>query len=119
VDAAREVERRRTLQRQTEPSAAQTVDELGGAVIEISLAAVIRAKLDAARNSGVEDAEQEKQRLRKRAIEPPLGWSLSKDVREDMDRVLDERGGGLDQELGILEALLRGETLAGVSCHAR
>ena len=107
VDAAHEVEGRRLLQSRVESEAAKTVQDLGGAVIEISLAAVAQANLDEARAKGAE--EEEKQKLRERVVEPPLGWSLSGEVREEMDRVLDERGGGLQRELDILQALLRGE----------
>jgi hypothetical protein len=101
------VEGRRLLQSRVESEAAKTVQDLGGAVIEISLAAVAQANLDEARAKGAE--EEEKQKLRERVVEPPLGWSLSGEVREEMDRVLDERGGGLQRELDILQALLRGE----------
>jgi hypothetical protein len=106
------------VQSRAELDAARTVQGLGGAVIEISLAAVVQAKLKEARDAGLE--AEEKERLRERAIEPPLGWSLSEDVRGEMDDVLKNRGGGLRRELEILQALLRGEVGGPEdSCNAR
>ena len=97
--------------RLAEVEAARQVEALGGAVVEIPLAAVVRTRLAGLRG------EQERQRLKRRMIEPPLGWSLSDEVRHDMDRVLDELSGGLRVEFERLEAALAGDFQA--DCRAR
>jgi hypothetical protein len=97
--------------RLAEVEAARQVEALGGVVVEIPLAAVVRTRL-----TGV-PGEADRQRLKRRMIEPPLGWSLSDEVRHDMDRVLDELSGGLQRELERLEAALAGEFR--VDCEAR
>jgi len=105
----------RTAQgRLVELSAAREVEASGGAVIELTLAAV----LDAARAAAGDDPAA-LDRLRKRAVEPPLGWSLSKAVRDEMDKVLAARAGGLDEEYAMLEALLAGNASAYVHCAER
>jgi len=48
-----------------------------------------------------------------------LGWSLSEDVRVEMDDVLDNRRGGLDGEYAMLKALLKGDIGAYKPCRAR
>jgi hypothetical protein len=85
-----------------------------GAVIELSLAAVLEAAIAAAG-----DDEATLARRHERAVEPPLGWSLSNDVRAEMDRVLNEGKGGLDHEYAMLRALLLGDVDAYVPCRAR
>ena len=83
-------------------------------VIEISLAAVLEAAVENAAGDEVKLAL-----VKERAIEPPLGWSLSTEVREEMDAVLMKRQGGLDREYAILHALLQGNADAYVPCAAR
>jgi hypothetical protein len=105
----------RTAQgRLVELSAAREVEASGGAVIELTLAAV----LDAAQAAAGDDPAA-LDRLRKRAVEPPLGWSLSEAVRDEMDKVLAARAGGLDEEYAMLEALLAGNASAYVQCAER
>lgn len=100
--------------RLAEVDAARQVEEKGGAVIEISLAAVLRAAVkDAGSN------ENKLAQLRERVIEPPLGWSLSKKVREEMDEALKTGKGWLDVELAMLKDLLLGHTDKYVQCKAR
>jgi hypothetical protein len=86
--------------RLAEIAAARRVEAEGGAVVEISLAAVTRAQLAAAKSFTDQEA------IRERMIEPPLGWSISEEVRKGMDRVLDSRSGGLDRELKVLKDAL-------------
>lgn len=100
--------------RTAEVDAARQVEENGGAVIEISLAAVFQAAIEAA---GADDTKLA--RLQERVVEPPLGWSLSRDVREEMDETLKEGKGGLDKEYAMLAALLRGDAGVYEPCHAR
>lgn len=97
--------------RLAEVEAARAIESLGGAVVEIPLAAVMRTQLARA-----EDKAQ-RERIEQRILEPPLGWSLSNEVREAMDTVLDRRDGGLDRELSLLEAALGGDTSR--RCNAR
>ncbi|MGA7979819.1 MAG: hypothetical protein WCA32_06275 [Chromatiaceae bacterium] len=99
--------------RLAEIAAAKRVENQGGVVVEISLAAVTRASLAAAPSA------KAKARVRSRTIEPPLGWSLSEVVRRDMDRVLDSRGGGLDREFGVLRAALTDSLNPDDKCNAR
>jgi hypothetical protein len=96
--------------RLAEVDAARQIEETDGAVIELPIAAVL------------ESAEGDKAklaRLRKRAIEPPLGWSLSEDVRSEIDAVLKDRKGKLASEYTMLEALLKGDINAYVPCGAQ
>jgi hypothetical protein len=112
VDAARRVEGPAEEQSQL-VAAARSVEAQGGAVVEISLAAVASASLARA------TSDEERALVRAKMIEPPLGWSLSRAVRDAMDRVLDERGGGLDREMGVLEAALAGHAAKNERCNAR
>jgi hypothetical protein len=100
--------------RLAEVDAAREVEANGGAVIELSLAAVLQAAITEA---GGDEAKLA--RLDERAVEPPLGWSLSEDMRTEMDRVLNEGKGGLDREYAMLRALLLGDLDAYVPCQAR
>jgi len=100
--------------RLAEVDAARLVEAAGGAVIELSLAAVLDAAIQTANGD-----ERKLARLKERAVEPPLGWSLSKDVRDEMDEVLKEGKGGLDREYAMLGALLQGKTDNYVPCRAR
>ncbi|MEN8175645.1 MAG: hypothetical protein ABFS23_07770 [Pseudomonadota bacterium] len=95
VDAARAVER-----------------DYDGAVIEISIANVLHGRLDSA------TSDAERRRLRKTAVEPPLGWSLSESIREEMDHTLDNESGDLADEFAILKKLLGGSATAYPSCRA-
>jgi hypothetical protein len=97
-----------------EVDAARLFEANGGAVIELPLAAVLQTAVAAARGD-----EEEIRELVARAIEPPLGWSLSGDVRDGMDRVLTGREGGLGAEYSMLEGLLEGNSAAYVPCRAR
>ncbi len=100
--------------RLAEVDAARAFEENDGAVIELPLAAVQQAALQAAK-----DDVAKRKRVRQRAIEPPLGWSLSKDVRDEMDRVLESGQGGLGEEYAMLRALLQGNPGAYKRCQAR
>lgn len=70
--------------RLAEVAAAKRVEAIGGAVVEVSLAAVAKATMDKAAS----DAERE--RIKGRLVEPPLGWSLSQAARTAMDDTLAE-----------------------------
>jgi hypothetical protein len=120
VDAARSVEGKGAPHAGSEHEAARKVQQLGGTVIEISLAAVLGYELRSAGKGNEEYAERLEESLRKQAIEPPLGWSLSEEVRTEMDEVLNEEGGGLKRELDLLSAVLRGKVVAERDrCDAR
>lgn len=99
--------------RLAEVAAARSVEAAGGAVVEISLAAVVQSRLRAATD------EDRKRRLKEESIEPPLGWSLSEDMRQAMDTVLDRRSGGLDREFAILQAAIAGTLSPQDRCNAR
>jgi hypothetical protein len=86
--------------RLAEIAAARRVEAEGGAVVEVSLAAVTQARLTAAKSHA------ERVAVRRRMIEPPLGWSLSEEVRKEMDSVLDGRSGGLHREFKVLKDAL-------------
>lgn len=91
--------------------AARAVEAMGGTVIEVSMAAVARENL--ARATGAAERAAVAQRL----LEPPLGWSLSRQVRRDMDDVIDQGLGGLATEFRLL-----GDALGGAGrqdCQAR
>jgi hypothetical protein len=94
-------------------AAARSVEAQGGAVVEISMAAVANASLARA------TSDEKRALVRAKMIEPPLGWSFSGAVRDAMGRVSDERGGGLDQEMAVLEAALAGHAAQGERCNAR
>ena len=100
--------------RLAEVGVAREVEANGGAVIELSMAAVLETAIAAAEGDANKLA-----RLEERAVEPPLGWSLSNDVRDEMDRVLKAGEGGLDREYGMLKALLLGDLSGYVACRAR
>ena len=99
--------------RLAEVDAAHTVEAYHGAVIELPLSAVLRAAEAA---SG--DDKDKVERLKKRAIEPPLGWSLSDDVRKEMDDVLMQDSGALYEEYDMLRELLKGNDMKYVRCNA-
>ncbi|EGV20538.1 hypothetical protein [Thiocapsa marina] len=82
--------------------AADLVEGLGGTVIEVPLAAVLRARLAAL---GAVDAETVAA-VANRYVEPPLGWSLSQEVREGMDNTLSNEQGGLDLQFRYLAIAL-------------
>ncbi len=101
--------------RLAEVDAARAVEKANnGAVIELPLGAVLRTAVAAAKGD-----EDEVRRLKKRAIEPPLGWSLSDEVRKEMDDVLAQGGGGLSHEYDMLRGLLEGRDDDYVPCRAR
>lgn len=88
--------------RLAEVEAARAVEALGGVVVEIPLAAVTRTELRSADDTGSPQA------VGQRMTDPPLGWSLSAQVRRDMDSVMDGELGGLDREFAVLAAALQG-----------
>ena len=85
-------------------TAKQVEEDLHGAVIEVSLAAVVQGELAAAQGD-----QTRRQRIEDSLVEPPLGWSLSAAVRKAMDRVMAEGDGGLRAEFANLAAVLDGE----------
>ena len=100
--------------RLTEVDAAKRVEEdFNGAVIEVSLAAVVQSALAAAPDDAT------RQRIQRALVEPPLGWSLSKAVRDAMDKTMDERGGGLAAEFANLQAVLDGDIGQYKPCKAQ
>jgi hypothetical protein len=95
-----------------EVQAARLVEGLGGTVIEWPLAAVLRSRLTA-----VAATEAAREAVRARYLEPPLGWSLSDEVRRGMDETLDQQAGGLARELRYLAAALGEEAGSVPSCE--
>jgi hypothetical protein len=83
-------------------NAVDLVESMGGTVIEVPLAAVLRTRLSALR--GADPAARE--RVVQRYVEPPLGWSLSAEVRRGMDEALDGEIGGLATQFEYLEIAL-------------
>jgi hypothetical protein len=77
------------------------VEALGGDVIEVPLAAVLRSKLDA-----VGPDQDARKALRASFVEPPLGWSLSRQVRYGMDETLEHERGGLREQFRHLAVAL-------------
>ena len=69
------------------------VEFLGGSVVEVPLSAVLRVKLAAVGDDLVARAA-----VRDRYVEPPLEWSLSREVRKGMDDTLNGQKGGLEAE---------------------
>ncbi len=100
--------------RLAEVDAARAVEASGGAVIELSLAAVLQSAIESAAGD-----EAKLALVQQRAVEPPLGWSLSEEVRQEMDRALSQRIGGLGTEYKMLAALLRGDAAGYVPCQAQ
>ena len=108
--------------RLAEVDAAKRVEAMGGAVIEVSLAAVMRQQLQDARAANDQEAVV---RIKKSLPEPPLGWSLSRAMRESMDRTLADAqgglpgGGGLEAEFRNLSLVLSGQRGGYRPCNAR
>ncbi|MEA3275154.1 MAG: hypothetical protein U9Q81_07695 [Pseudomonadota bacterium] len=100
--------------RLAEVDAAREFEANGGAVIELPLAAVLQTAVARAKGD-----RATLKRLKARAIEPPLGWSLSNDVRNEMDRVLADGHGILSREYAMLHALLQGNQVNYEPCRAR
>lgn len=98
--------------RLAEVDAAKRFERAGGAVIEVSIAAVAQAELK------LEPSIKGREHIKQRLVEPPLGWSLSASVRKSMDATLREGRGGLAQELANLTAVLAGRTSDYVPCGA-
>ncbi|MCG6896230.1 MAG: hypothetical protein LJE60_03865 [Thiocapsa sp.] len=115
VDAARQVEGH---------AAWRVEQELEGAVIELSLAAVAQADLDKAlakaraTSAGAELSSAQREAINRPLVEPPLGWSLSDSARRSMDRTLDSEAGGLSLELDNLRTVLAGQLDLYRRCHA-
>lgn len=87
--------------RLAEVKTARLVEALGGDVIEVPLAAVLRSKLDT-----VGPDQAARQALRASFVEPPLGWSLSRQVRDGMDETLEQERGGLREQFRHLAVAL-------------
>jgi hypothetical protein len=85
----------------SEVRAARLVEALGGDVIEVPLSAVLQNAMQA-----VEDDTAAAEAVRVSFVEPPLGWSLSKQVRVGMDETLETEGGGLAEEFKYLAIAL-------------
>ena len=98
-----------------EVTAADIVEVLGGTVIEVPLASVLRARLAAL---GAADAKTIAA-VESRYVEPPLGWSLSQEVREGMDNTLRNEEGGLDRQFRYLAIALGLEQGKVPPCAAR
>ena len=89
-------------------------DELGGVVIEISLADLVDIAPDVSQ-FGDQDVKTAIQR-----ILPPLGWWLSGATRQAMDQVLDGRRGKLGRGFEILASVLKDTSLlSGQRCMGR
>jgi hypothetical protein len=84
-----------------EVKAARLVEAMGGAVIEVPLAAVLQTRL----NDVGPDAKTRAE-VKSRYVEPPLGWSLSKEVQMGMNDTLDSESGGLAQQFRYLSMAL-------------
>jgi hypothetical protein len=97
-----------------EVDAAREFEANDGAVIELPLSAVLQTAVTRAKGD-----QAKLKRLKERAIEPPLGWSLSNDVRDEIHRVLADGEGGLSREYAILRELLEGNHLNYPPCRAR
>ena len=95
------LETREARGRMAEVRAARLVEALGGDVIEVPLSAVLRDAMQA-----VEADTTAAAAVRASFVEPPLGWSLSKQVRVGMDETLDTEGGGLDEQFEYLAIAL-------------
>lgn len=85
-----------------EVTAADLVESMGGVVIEVPLAAVLRARLATLRDASASRIAA----VERRYVEPPLGWSLSQEVRDGMDETLSTQSGGLSRELQYLAVAL-------------
>jgi hypothetical protein len=83
-------------------TAINLVESMGGTVIEVPLAAILRARLSTLRGADLPTRE----RIVQRDVEPPLGWSLSAEVRRGMDAALDGQIGGLDRQFDDLKIAL-------------
>lgn len=95
---------RRARGRLAEVDAAREVEAMGGAVIELQLTVVPppgARPLSAAQ-----------------LAEPPLGWSLSREMRAGMDRALDEPPNRIAGEMKLLSHVLDGQTKLYVACNA-
>jgi len=103
------LETRGARQRIAEVKAARLVEAMGGSVIEIPLAAVLDVQIATLKTASAEPVDEETiDRLRSRYLEPPLGWSLSEEVRKGMDETMDNELGGLAQQFRYLETALQG-----------
>lgn len=88
---------------------------LGGAVIEVSLAAILQDLL----RTTPEPAARAQERIQRAMVEPPLGWALSAAARDSMDRTMAQGGGSLGDEFAILRAVLAGGTGGYKPCMPR
>ncbi len=106
--------------RLAEVDAAKRFERSRGAVIELSLWAVAQAELAALESeTDASQLQSARERLRKRLVEPPLGWSLSGAARSAMDRTLGSGDGGIAGEVANLAAVLAGNADAYRWCGAR
>lgn len=102
-------ETRGARQQIAEVKAARLVEAMGGAVIEMPLAAVLDVQLDAARAAAAEPLSDEAvAQIRRKYLEPPLGWSISREVRNGMDATLDDPPADLARQFGYLTTALGG-----------
>jgi len=100
---------RNAREREAEVKAARTVETMGGAVIEVPLAAVLRVRIAALTSAGTEPLPEDRlKEVEGRYVEPPLGWSLSEEVRRGMNETLDNELGGLKQQFRYLATALDG-----------
>ena len=95
-----------------EVKAARLVEAMGGSVIEVPLAAVLRARLQTLEAATPAPLSEETiNEVRRRYLEPPLGWSLSQEVRSGMDQTIDDEAGGLASEFDYLVTALGGDSI--------
>jgi hypothetical protein len=95
-----------------EVKAARLVETMGGGVVQMPLAAVLDVQLEAARAQAAEPLSEEAiAKIKEKYLEPPLGWSMSEEVRKGMDQTLDKRAGGLAKQFEYLNNALSGGTI--------
>jgi predicted acylesterase/phospholipase RssA len=105
-------ETRGARQQIAEVKAARLVEAMGGGVVQMPLAAVLDVQLETARAQAAEPLSQEAiAKIKEKYLEPPLGWSMSEEVRKGMDQTLDDRAGGLAEQFQYLTTALGGGTI--------
>jgi predicted acylesterase/phospholipase RssA len=102
-------ETRGARQQIAEVKAARLVEAMGGGVVQMPLAAVLDVQLETARAQAAEPLSEEAiAKIKEKYLEPPLGWSMSEEVRNGMDQTLDDRAGGLAKQFQNLTTALGG-----------
>lgn len=96
-------------------NAADLVDRMGGKVIELPLSAVLAAREAAIAG----DDWRAREALARSFAEPPLGWSLSAEVRHGMDETLDGQQGVLKTQVQYLRIALGLESGEVPACRPR